>query len=87
MYEFKVKDGEPYYPSNGTEGMDFLGVWCENCVKDTMLRGGKKQCTILTNSFLKTKVKQWVYKNNSPVCTSFVGVGTIKHKSKNVDLS
>jgi hypothetical protein len=86
MHEFKVEDGEPYYPSNGTEGMGFIDVWCLNCIKDTMIRGGKKQCTILTNSFLKYHVKQWVYKDNRPICTSFVEIGSVKPKGKNVDI-
>jgi hypothetical protein len=84
--EFKIEDGEPYYPSNGTEGMEFIANWCENCVKDTMIRGGKVQCTILTNSFLKDYVKQWVYKDNSPICTSFVEIGSVKPKSKSVEI-
>ena len=53
-----------YLPSNGTEGMIFMAEFCENCYKE-------KQCTILTRALICEQPKQWIYKNNKPVCTSF----------------
>ena len=71
-----------YFPSNGTEGMVFMSMWCESCTKDTMLRGGKTYCTILTNSMVKPPpVKQWIYdEENRPICTSFKQSGMIKKR-------
>jgi hypothetical protein len=78
-----MKKDNLYLPSNGTEGDGFMSIWCENCKKDTMLRGGETQCSILTNALVKGYVKQWVYIDNVPICTSFVKVGTIqKHKKR-----
>lgn len=71
-----------YYPSNGTEGMGFMETWCQSCTKDTMLRGGKTYCSILSGSMAYDKpVKQWIYdKENRPICTSFKQIGLIKKR-------
>lgn len=62
---------DPYMPSNGTEGEWFLSIWCKNCQKDTLIRGGKKQCSILTKSLIGEQPKQWMYLRDVPACTSF----------------
>lgn len=54
-----------YMPSNGTEGDIFFDNYCYKCYKE-------KQCTILTNSLMGKRPKQWIYdENNNPTCTSF----------------
>ena len=63
-----------YMPSNGSEGDCFINKWCANCRNDSTFRieNGNTICDILTRSFIKHNVKQWVYINNIPTCTSFV---------------
>lgn len=68
---------EYYYPSNGTEGVSFISTWCENCRKDTGVRGGKTYCPILDKSMICEQgaiIKQWVIdeETGQPKCTSFV---------------
>ena len=53
-----------YYPSNGTEGMEFMSEFCDNCYKS-------RSCTILTRSLIGIHPTQWVYKDDKPTCTSF----------------
>lgn len=65
----------PYFPSNGTEGMIFMNEFCYKCYK-------YNSCTILNRSLTGTRPKQWVYKENKPTCTSFNRVKP-KSKSKN----
>lgn len=55
---------ENYFPSNGTEGMEFIEKYCDNCYKE-------KFCTILTGSMIGKEPKQWIYDENGiPYCTS-----------------
>jgi len=67
-----VKDGAPYQPSNGTEGMWFMDKFCDRCHYEV----GGRQCPII----LKTMVldmedpdypKEWIYNDGGPVCTKF----------------
>lgn len=60
-----MKPQENYYPSNGTEFMQFQTNNCDNCYKE-------KQCTILRGAIvLGIEPKQWVYDNDGkPICTS-----------------
>ena len=81
-----MKEEEYYFPSNGTDGDYFMNEWCVNCRKDTMLRGGQTYCSILTGSMVSDshRVKQWIYKNGVPTCTSFIDYRNYKvsHKRK-----
>ena len=66
---------EYYFPSNGSEGEGFISKWCANCRKDPASRKENSNtfCSILTRSMTECKqVKQWIYKDGSPCCTSFV---------------
>jgi hypothetical protein len=60
-----MKPQENYYPSNGTEFMQFHTNNCDDCYKE-------KQCSILRGAIvLGIEPKQWVISNeNKPVCTS-----------------
>ena len=78
-----MKD-ELYYPSNGSEGSQFMDTYCQNCTKDTTFRGGDTACLILTKSMINTQVRQWIYKDGIPTCTSFVKVGSVKRKPVNI---
>lgn len=60
-----------YYPSNGTEGYDFVETYCMNCVHCDPDPDGPKQCPILAHAQIDM-VPQWVYDgNNNPICTKY----------------
>lgn len=65
--------GKPYQPSNGTEGVAFTEIYCDNCRYETI----ERQCSILTASLVNDiddpdYPKQWIYnKKGYPTCTAF----------------
>lgn len=70
-----------YQPSNGTEGMGFIGCFCENCIHEKFshtYNDADKKCDILSRSMLyspneKEYPKEWAYDSlGHPTCTSFV---------------
>lgn len=76
--------GQPYQPSNGTEGEVFWSEWCCKCSKDKAMREGadiddcddNEVCSILAASF-RGEAKEWVYgPNGQPMCTAFHEFGT-----------
>ena len=44
---------KPYQPSNGTEGMGFIEIWCFSCKKDENYRKGDyaNGCQIVADTF------------------------------------
>lgn len=70
--------GEPYQPSNGTEGMWFTENFCMNCIHCDPNPEGEKQCDILCRSLLfkigdKEYPTEWQYgDNDNPICTNWV---------------
>jgi hypothetical protein len=71
-------EAENYFPSNGTEGMEFIAKYCDNCYKE-------KYCIILTNSMIGKEPKQWIYdKNGNPYCTSQKTERSKRNKNKNL---
>jgi hypothetical protein len=70
-----AKEIELYQPSNGTEGMRFMSIFCDNCVKCPSIEANN-HCGILTRTMIydrtdKKYPRQWIYQNGKPVCTSF----------------
>lgn len=68
--------GQPYQPSNGTDGMAFMELFCEKCKKDDYLRGGEElRCDILTNTFVFREPDyptEWTHRaDGQPTCTAF----------------
>lgn len=81
--------GEPYQPSNGTEGREFYRQWCCNCQRDKAMREGAdfdecdddELCEIiaLTAAYDVSDPKypkEWVEDESGPRCTAFVPVGS-----------
>jgi len=66
--------GQPYMPSNGTEGMNFTGNFCDNCIHQHPDPDKKPQCEdILLKSLCGDQPKEWIYDSEgSPTCTAFV---------------
>jgi len=47
-----------WQPSNGTEGMMFVGEFCEHCIREKFMntqKHGDMQCEILNNSLLNER--------------------------------
>jgi len=66
------KDGTPYQPSSGTEGMWFMDIFCDRCHYEV----GARQCPIIIKTMLHDPgdheyPKEWVYQDGKPVCTKF----------------
>ena len=73
-----------YYPSNGTEGHDFMAAWCCFCARDKAMREGadpedcddNEKCEIIANAFCGP-VPEWIYDEmNKPKCTAYVEPGS-----------
>lgn len=69
------KDGEPYRPSNGTEGMMFHDKFCSHCIHDHPTNE-KRQCELIMYAMCfdvdeKEYPKEWVYKDDYGICTKF----------------
>lgn len=64
-----IKPGDPYRPSNGTEGEIFIAGWCNRCQRDAAHRrsdGSRPGCDILARSFAheigeEGYPSEWVY--------------------------
>jgi len=63
-----------YRPSNGTEGMIFMGKFCDHCIHDN---GDTKMCDIITLTMglgvdEKDYPEEWTYdENDKPTCTKY----------------
>lgn len=78
-------EGEPYMPSNGTEGEIFIESWCGECAHDKEMNGtcyaeGRDAgdgdwCEILGASY-RGEAKEWQYgPDGQPRCTAFTPMG------------
>lgn len=70
------KDGSPYRPSTGTEGMDFEYEFCQHCIHQNPDPNSKKQCDILFRAFWynigeEKYPREWQYLNDQGICTAF----------------
>lgn len=68
--------GQPWSPSNGTEGMCFTESFCERCIHEKFMHThneNDRKCPIFTESILKWPEgpKEWQYdENDHPTCTN-----------------
>ena len=68
-----------FFPSNGTEGLGFWENWCSRCQNEDWMHEylngdidtDAKRCEILTNSFFKNEILEWIIVDGSPCCTAF----------------
>jgi hypothetical protein len=78
---YPSKAGQPYRPSNGTEGMMFMERWCSKCSQDTE----ESPCEILTSAMVfgitdKGYPREWAYdKEGRPFCTAFTDATPEEH--------
>lgn len=68
---------ELYEPSNATDFEAFSSKFCDKCKKNPLSEEAKNQCMILGRMLFMKKSdkgypKQLTYKDEKPVCTSFV---------------
>lgn len=87
----RYEPGEPYRPSNGTEGMSFDEMWCNECERDARYRRNPEAgggCSILCRSLLyeigdEKYPKEWTHGlGGQPMCTAFRPEGTRKNPPK-----
>lgn len=76
--------GKQYQPSNGSEGIWFMDVWCSNCARDNEMNGSIPQytggpddhCKHLGDSFIGDGSPEWVFDDKGhPICKQFVQFG------------
>lgn len=81
--------GQPYQPSNGTEGEFFFEAWCRGCARDRAMREGEdindcddnEVCDLIARSMASKPGDpeypvEWQYnKKGQPCCTAFVPAG------------
>lgn len=69
---------EKYQPSNGTEGMWFMGKFCDNCLHQHPDPDHPKQCNLIMRSMCyspkdKEYPEEWTFdEKRNPICTKFV---------------
>ena len=76
-----IKPGEPYRPSNGSQGDGFMEHWCARCQRDAAFRDGmfSDGCSILAGAFATGGAPEWQYDTNGePCCTAFVEEKTLE---------
>lgn len=77
LYKYPQYAGEPFSPSNGTEGMIFYDAFCDKCLHSHPDPDKKPQCEILCYSLIfeiedPEYPKEWIYNDAGwPVCTSW----------------
>ncbi len=62
---------KPYRPSNGTEGMGFIEVWCDRCIREPLDPDSENKCVHLTKSFFEDYNGVWFVIDGKPTCTAF----------------
>lgn len=63
-----------YRPSNGSEGSDFEGIFCDRCSKND--DDAERYCPILTAAYVYNKDEEgfpseWVWCEGYPICTAY----------------
>ena len=81
-YEWRGKPGEKYRPSNGTEGVGFMEIFCMECERDRLFWAEEGDgCAIAARSMAfdvedEMYPVEWTYDaEGRPVCTAFVPLG------------
>ena len=71
---FKKFAGQPYMPSNGTEGMMFTGEFCDTCINQHPDPDKQPQCnSILLKSLIGEQPPEWIYNaTGHPTCTAYI---------------
>lgn len=76
----KARAGEPYQPSNGSEGQMFMGMWCARCKADAAFRADMNSadgCEIIANTMAMSArdpdyPREWQYSTDGqPICRAF----------------
>ena len=69
----KSRAGQPYMPSNGTEGMVFTAAWCDTCIHQHPNPEKKPQCVdVQLKSMIGEQPPEWIYNHDGkPICTKY----------------
>lgn len=72
LNQFPDRYGESFQPSNGTEGMIFIGEFCDTCYHDRCKECMIAGMTMVFNPGDTEYPKEWVYSNEGwPICTKY----------------
>lgn len=73
------KDGEPFQPANGMDGIDFMAIWCARCQcePDTDPQDGGEGCPILGESMAlkpddEMYPRELIWMKGEGHCTAFI---------------
>jgi len=89
------RPGQPYRPSNGSEGECFIDHWCGACTHDAVFRDDPDSglgCQIVADTFVYDKgdpryPKEWVYdRSGVPCCTAFAEMDELPRCDKTIDM-
>ena len=75
-----MTDTQPYRPSCGSEGADFMAAWCDRCERDAAFRedrGDSCPIAVATMVYRETDPDyppEWRITNGRPHCTAFAPV-------------
>ena len=81
-----------YQPSNGSEGMGFMNVFCDRCMFDDGVSqyGEEKACTLLLSSLMygtndPEYPREWIYNEDGHgTCTKFILDGSKESKDEQI---
>lgn len=68
---------EPYRPSCGSEGMDFMERWCAKCWRDAAFQAGDGDGCIIAANAIAWDIDdaeypaEWIEDATGPRCTAF----------------
>ena len=78
LYHFPEEAGKSWFPSNGTEGMEFTAAFCDNCLYERWTHHmdqdrEEDKCAILNQSIIgDTPPEEWQYDAEGyPHCTKW----------------
>ena len=68
------REVQPYFPSNGTDGYEFMANWCEFCIHDPYPDDPEDvqgTCPHIIDSLCGEAPEPWVRVNGYPLCQEF----------------
>jgi len=95
LFKQKIQHRERYQPSNGTEGMMFMGDFCERCERDKAYRDDPDNadgCELIMYSMAcdvgdPEYPSEWTYdEDGHPVCKAFKEEGALMKPPGTMDL-
>ena len=71
LYRVPELAGQPFCPSNGTEGAIWMDSFCDQCIHECPKEDGKK-CDLITQGMISNPPQEWRYSlEGYPICTKW----------------